>query len=381
MSGLQGFCDERFHRLRQQFATNLERGEELGATVFVDLGGRPVVDLWGGFQDRDRTVPWSRDTIVNLWSTTKTVTCLAALMLIDRGEVDAFAPVARYWPEFAANGKAGIQIRHLLAHTSGVSGWERPFGTEDMYDWEKSTALLAQQAPWWAPGTAAGYHARNQGHLIGEVVHRVTGQMLKDFVATEIAAPLRADFQIGAREEDWGRIAEIIPPPPMPAFDLSSRSADDPMVKTFFGPPPSARAANTPGWRRADIGAANGHGNARSVARIMSAITLRGTVDGASLLSPGIFDLVFRQQANGRDLVLDLPLRRGIGYAFPSAATAAYLPEGRICFWGGWGGSQIIMDLDRQLTIAYVMNKMGTGILSSPRSEAYVNAIYGALVH
>jgi CubicO group peptidase (beta-lactamase class C family) len=152
------------------------------------------VDIWGGHRDTARSTGWDEDTITNVWSTTKTITNLAVLMLADRGELDVHAPVARYWPEFGANGKEGIKVRHLMSHTSGVSGWERPFSREEMYDWDTSTARLAAQAPWWEPGTASGYHANNQGHLIGEVIRRITGLHLKDFVASQIAGPVGALF-------------------------------------------------------------------------------------------------------------------------------------------------------------------------------------------
>src|SRR5690348_18171839 len=167
-----------------------------------------------------------------------------------------------------------------------------------------------------------------------------------------------ADFQIGARESDWGRIANVIPPPPLP-IDLEALGMDSPAVRTFTGPIPNADDANTPGWRRADIGAANGHANARSVARVMSVVSRGGEVDGIRLLSPGTVDLIFREQQNGIDLVLGVPLRFGIGYGLPRTDTIPYIPDGNICFWGGWGGSLIIMDTDRRMTIAYLMNKMG----------------------
>jgi CubicO group peptidase (beta-lactamase class C family) len=247
-----------------------------------------------------------------------------------------------------------------------------------MYDWEKATERLASQAPWWEPGTASGYHALNLGHLVGEVIRRVSGKSLKEFVATEIAGPLGADFQIGATEGDWHRVAEIIPPPPLP-FDLASLDPDSPVVKTMTGPAPTAEAANTLAWRRADLGAVNGHGNARSVARILSAIALGGTVDGIQLLTPGTIDLIFDEQADGVDLVLGVPLRWGIGFGLPKAETLSFIPDDRICFWGGWGGSMIIMDLDRRMTISYMMNKMGGGIIGSIRSAKYVEAIYQAI--
>jgi CubicO group peptidase (beta-lactamase class C family) len=237
---------------------------------------------------------------------------------------------------------------------------------------------MAAQAPWWEPGTASGYHALNFGHLIGEVVRRISGQPLKQFVAEEIAGPLGADFQIGAAEGDWDRIADVIPPPPLP-IDLAALGMDSPAVRTFTGPIPVAEDANTPGWRQADIGAANGHGNARSVARIMSVVARGGEVDGVRLLSPQTIDLIFRDQQNGVDLVLGVPLRFGIGYGLHRPDVLPYVPEGRVCFWGGWGGSLIIMDTDRRMTISYMMNKMGPGVVGSDRGAGYVKTIYDAV--
>ena len=174
MPDLQGHSDPRFDALRAALQKNVDSGAELGASMVIDIDGDRVVDLWGGYRDAARTTPWDEHTITNVWSSTKTVTSLAALMLADRGELDVYAPVARYWPEFAANGKQDIAVRHLLSHTSGVSGLEQPAVVEDLYDWEKSTARYAAQAPWWEPGTASGYHALNFGHLICEVVRRIT---------------------------------------------------------------------------------------------------------------------------------------------------------------------------------------------------------------
>lgn len=266
--GVHGHCDSTFDNVRAVLADNVASGEEVGACIAIDIDGESVVDMWSGCTDFARTRAWNKDTIVNVWSSTKTVTSLAGLMLVDRGLVKLDTPVARYWPEFATNGKQDITFRHLLSHTSGVSGWDAPFSTEDMYDWDKSTAALAAQAPWWEPGTASGYHAHNQGHLIGEVMRRATGRSLKQFVRDEIAGPLGADFQIGATRADYDRIAEIVPPPPL-ELPLEMLPEDSPMRKTFSGPPPNADAANTPAWREADLGALNGHGNARSLATIL----------------------------------------------------------------------------------------------------------------
>ncbi len=374
---VKGSCSARFEAVRDALAEKLASGDELGACVVIDVDGEVVADMWGGFRDEARTVPWRDDTITNVWSTTKTITNLAALMLADRGQLDVYAPIARYWPEYAANGKQDIEVRHLLSHTSGVSGWEQPFLIEDMYDWDKSTSQLASQAPWWEPGTASGYHALNQGHMVGEIIRRITGKSLKQFVAEEIAGPLGADFQIGALERDWDRIADVVPPPPLP-FDMDAIDPQSPAFKTMTGPIPDAAAANTPVWRNADMGACNGHGNARSVARIMSAVALGGEVDGVRLVSQKTIDLIFDEQSNGIDMVLGVPLRFGIGYGLPLLETVPYVPDERICFWGGWGGSVIVMDLDRRMTISYMMNKMGPGVIGSDRSEAYVSAIYAS---
>jgi CubicO group peptidase (beta-lactamase class C family) len=380
MAEVQGTCDERFKGLRDVFADQLASGEDLGASLALTIDGEALVDLWGGWSDQGQTAPWQQDTIVNVWSTTKTMTNLCALMLHDRGQLDVYEKVATYWPEFAANGKEDVEVRHLLSHTSGVSGWAQPVVTEDVFDREASTAKLAEQAPWWEPGTASGYHALNQGHLVGEVVRRVDGRPLGRFFAEEVAGPLGADFHIGLDPSEFGRVSDIIPPPPIGAeFDLASIDLDSPAVKTLTGPLIDASVANTAAWRQAEIGAANGHGNARSVARIQTAVANGGEHGGVRLLSPETIDVIFDEQANGTDLVLGIPLRFGIGYGLPEATTLPYLPDDRICFWGGYGGSMIIVDTDRRMALSYMMNRMNAGIIGSPRSEALITATYAAL--
>ena len=347
---LGGTCSARFDPLRELFAAKLESGEDLGASLALNIDGEMVVDLWGGWADEARTVPWTENTITNVFSTTKSMTSLAALVLVDRGELDLDATVARYWPEFAANGKAGIKVRHLLSHISGVSGWEQPITLEDMYDWDKSTALLAAQAPWWEPGTASGYHALNYGHLIGEVIRRITGQRLGEFFATQVAGPLGADFHIGLPPSEFHRVANVVPPPAAEPMQLDPNSV---AFKTMDQPDYALESSWTTGWRRADIGAANGHGNARSLARLQSAVACGGEVDGVRLLSPRTIDRIFEVQSNGIDLVIGIPSKWGVGYGLA--------PEGRVCAFGGEGGSLVVIDADRRMTFAYVMNKMAPG--------------------
>ena len=355
-TALGGTCSARFEPLRELFAAKLESAEDLGASLAVNIDGEMVVDLWGGWADEARTVPWTENTITNVFSTTKCMTSLAALVLVDRGELDLDANVARYWPEFAARGKEGIKVRHLLSHTSGVSGWEQPITLDDLYDWDKSTALLAAQAPWWEPGTASGYHMLNYGHLIGEVIRRITGQRLGEFFAAHIAGPLGADFHIGLPSSEFPRVANVVPPPAiptMPVFDPAQLDPNSVAFKTWTNPRMPPEYSGTEGWRRAEIGAGNGHGNARSVARLQSAVACGGVVDGVRLLSPLTIDRVFEVQSDGIDLVIGIPFKFGVGYSLT--------PEGRVCAWGGAGGSTVIIDVDRRITFAYVMNKMAPG--------------------
>ena len=380
MSDVQGLSDSKFDGLRDVFTSQLASGEDLGASLALRIDGEPLVDLWGGWSDEAKTTPWQRDTIVNVWSTTKTMTNLCALILHDRGLLDVYKKVSTYWPEFAANGKENVEVRHLLSHTSGVSGWAQPITIEDIYDREASTALLGAQAPWWEPGSASGYHAMSQGHLVGEVVRRVSGRTLGRFFAEDVAGPLGADFHIGLDPNEFGRVSNITPPPLATAIDFSTLDTDSPAMKTFTGPAFEASTANTEAWRRAEIGAANGHGNARSVALVQSVVANGASADGVRLLSPDTIKVIFDEQANGIDLVLGIPLRFGIGYGLPQPTTLPYLPDDPgICFWGGYGGSMIIVDTTRKMTLAYMMNRMSPGIIGSPTSAALITATYEAV--
>ncbi len=369
---VQGSCDPRFEEMRTVLQANLDSGADLGASVSVVLHGETVVDLWGGWADHERTKPWQADTLVNVWSTTKTMMAISALVLVDRGELDPYQKVAHYWPEFAANGKDGIEVRHLMSHTSGVSGWDQPVTVDDIYDWEKSTSMLAAQAPWWEPGSASGYHALNQGHLVGEVIRRITGSKLGEFFAKEIAGPIGADFHIGLSPTEFQRVSPVVPPPPLP-IDLATLDLTSPMVRTFTGPAPEASVAWTNEWRQADIGAANGHGNARSVAKVQSALTNGGAVDGVQLLSPATIDRIFDAQSDNVDLVLGVPERFGLGYGLPCEGMP-FAPDAKVCFWGGWGGSMIVNDIDHGMTVAYMMNRMDAGLVGDTRGFELIAA-------
>jgi CubicO group peptidase (beta-lactamase class C family) len=376
MAEINGRCDERFAGVRDVMAANLDKGADVGSSVAIIHEGEMVVDLWGGTID-DAGTPWAEDTLINVWSTTKTMTALCALMLADRGELDLHAPVATYWPEFAAEGKEAIEVRHLLGHTAGLAGWTEPLDETDLYDWEKACARLASQAPWWEPGTASGYHAITQGYLVGEVVRRISGKSLGTFFADEVAGPLGADFHIGTGPDLDGRVALIIPPPG--EFGTEGLDPNGIPYRCFTNPPLNARQSWTEAWRRAEIPAANGHGNARSVARVQSVLSHGGEVDGVRLMSPTGGDAVFEEQAKGTDLVLGVPLCLGVGYGINSPELPIS-PNPRTCFWGGWGGSIVVNDLDANLTVAFVMNRMGEGTTGDDRGIGIVLATYMALM-
>jgi CubicO group peptidase (beta-lactamase class C family) len=368
MADVHGTCDSRFEGVRETLAKSLEAGTDVGASVAVLVEGEPVVDIWGGFADEARTRPWERDTITNVWSTTKTMTFLCALMLADRGQLDFHAPVARYWPEFAAGGKETVEVRHLMAHSAGLSGWTAHIEPEDLADWEKCTSLLAAQEPWWEPGTASGYHALTQGYLIGEVVRRITGATIGTWFASEVAAPLGADFHIGLPASEDHRVSLVIPPQ---AGRLAEADPGSIAMRTFTSPLLDAAMATEIWWRRAEIPAANGQGNARSVATVQSIIAGGGEARGVRLLSQRGCDVVFEEQSNGKDLVLGIPMRFGMGYGL----AGELLPMGpRACFWGGYGGSLIVMDQDAGLTVSYVMNRMESGLTGDLRGANVVLA-------
>ena len=352
-----GVCDERFSRVRDVLAANLASGIDIGASAAVYIDGEPVVDIWGGFVDAGRTKPWTGDTIVNNFSTTKTMTALCMLILADRGEVDLDAPVVKYWPEFAAEGKRSVLVRHLLSHSAGLPGWTEPMTLADILDREKATTLLARQAPWWEPGTAIGYHAITFGPLIGEVIRRVTGTTLGQFFAEEVAGPLGADYHIGTGPECDDRVAVMIAGTPIRPRTGEGTITD----RVFFNPYVTPEDSGTIAWRRGELGGSNGHGNARSVAAVQSVLSAGGEARGVRLLSRAGCERALEQQADQTDLVCGFPLRWGVGYGLENPFISSqyrHRPAGRrIAFWGGAGGSIAVNDFDARMTVTFVMNR------------------------
>lgn len=361
---IHGEAQDRFAAVRNLMAASIASGEDVGLSFTATIEGETVVDLWGGWANEEKTRPWERDTIVNVYSTTKTMTALTALLIADRGELDFDKPVAHYWPEFAQGGKESVTVAHLMSHASGLSGWEEPLQGEDLYDWEKVTSLLAAQEPWWEPGTTPGYHAITQGYLVGEVVRRITGKSLGTVFREEIAEPLDADFHIGLTPEHDHRVADLIPPETgVGDGDFSN----DIQRKTFTNPVIDPLTTRTREWRGAEIPAAGGTGNARSVAEIHALLANGGVAKGKRILSEAGCRKALEPQIEGNDLVLmNLPIKYGLGFGLPGEMIP--LPSPNSIFWGGYGGSVIVIDMDKRTTFSYVMNKMNNGLTGDPRS-------------
>jgi CubicO group peptidase (beta-lactamase class C family) len=381
---VHGHCDPRFAAVRTTFEENFRERGELGAAVAVVVDGVTVADLWGGWADRARTRPWERDTLVNVWSTSKGPVALCAHILADRGLIDLDAPVAAYWPEFAAAGKERVLVRHLLSHRAGLSGLRVPHTLEQLCDWELTTARLAATEPWWEPGTRSGYHALTYGFLVGEVVRRVSGLLPGAFLEREVTGPLGIDFTIGLPEKEAGRAAELVHPPAVSSSEQAAIFSQlaPAALAALTNPPAGADEANSPTWRAAEIPAANGHGTARAVAALYGVLAGRGSHGGHRVLSAAAAERVREGQGSCRDLVLGAGLGHdteiGLGL-WLSGPNGSYGPNPRAFGHDGFGGSCGLADPEAGLSLGYVMNRMGPHIADDPRKTALVEAVYSAL--
>jgi CubicO group peptidase (beta-lactamase class C family) len=382
---VKGYCDDKFAAVKNAFRKNFEDDLEVGASFAATVDGKFVVDIWGGYADEKMTRPWEKDTIVNVYSTTKVMTAICAHMLVDRGLLDVDAPVAKYWPEFAQAGKENIPVRYLLSHQSGLSGVDEPITVDTFYDWDRMIKLLEKQKPLWEPGQHCGYHAITFGYLIGEILRRITGKTLGTFFREEVAIPLNADFYIGLPAEHDSRVADLIPAPdPSPGDPMYI----DPEVmseaaKKAMNPPlnkATALRSRERGWRGAEIPAANGHGNARSIARVGAAMACGGELDGVRLMGLPTIEKAMEEQIYDTDLVMNMPVRYGLGFGLNSPEMPIS-PNQRAFTWGGWGGSKFVADLDARLSWGYAMNKMwdvSAGVIDT-RTVGPVQALYDSL--
>lgn len=371
MTDISGTINPRFARVQEIFERNFDTGDDLGASVALIVDGEMVIDLWGGFIDQEKTIPWQEDSIVPVYSTSKTMVALCALILIDRGLLDPFAPVAKYWPEFAANGKDKIEVRHVMSHTSGLPAWDQPVTIDDVYDWDRATSMLAAQAPWWEPGSASGYELVSYNHLVGEIIRRVSGMTPPEFFKQEISGPLQLDYHFGVTPEIEHRVSPMIPIS-NPVIDWATLDPESIMMRTFMSPF-FGSAAGAPEYLAYPF-TMNGVTNARSIARAQAVVSHGGDFEGRMLLSQATIDLIFEQQSDGIDLVLGTQTRFGIGYAMPGDDWNV-TPKGRTCWWAGLGGSRIVNILGQRATFAYAMNAMYPALIGDHRSTDMVDAI------
>ena len=372
----QGRFDEKFKSIVDCYENQFELGLDIGSSLAITYEGEMVVDIWAGTRDRAQSLPWEENTIVNVFSSTKNATSLAAYVLADRGQLDFFAPVAEYWPEFAQKGKENILVSHIMSHSSGLPGWDVPVAGEDLYDPDKVAALFETQEPWWEPGTALGYHAISVGNLMGEIIKRISGKTVGNFFRDEIAKPLDIDFHIGLEDKHHSRVAEIhqaVEANPEDLFELEEGSV---MQKVMTNGIITAPDANTPEWRRAEIPAAGGHGNGRSIAESMALIANKGTYKEKRIFSEDLIRHALEEQIRGNDLVLVEPLRWGVGFGLPidNVSWMGYLEEGA-CFWAGWGGSMSIADTNKRVSFGYAPCLMEEGAIGAERSQNLVREL------
>jgi len=377
---VQGYCDDRFRAVRDTFEAAFESGAEIGAGVSVVLDGERVVDLWGGFMDAARAESWQRDTLANVFSTTKGMTALCAHRLVDEGRLDLDAPVAKYWPEFAQQGKAGISVRQLISHQAGLPAVRKSLPPEAIFDWDRMVEALAQETPWWAPGTKHGYHAITFGWLIGEVVRRITGQSLGNYFAKEFAEPLGADFMIGFGPELDARVAPLVQGPisieegKTNLFEEVLKNPEGVTARTFNNPMIlGTDVHNSRAWRAAEIPAANGHASAAAIA------TIYGELARGKLLSGAVLEDARTCQAEGEDAILPLVTKVACGFMLaPDNEPCG--PNPKAFNHAGAGGSLGYCDPEAKIGIGYVMNNMHTGAwLVDPRARNLVDAVYAGL--
>lgn len=375
-SPVRGDCDSRFSRVREVFAESFEDRLALGAAVAVTVDGHPVVDLWGGFADAAKTRPWERDTLVNVFSTTKGWTAMVAHWLVDRGLLDLDAPVARYWPEFAQGDKGAIPVRMLLDHTAGLPAVRTMLPNEALFDWSAMTGALAAETPWWAPGTQHGYHAVTYGWLVGEVIRRASGRTVGTIFREEIARDLDAHIGFGAEHDARVAVLRAGPRPEHPTlFDRIMTDPTSMTARAFANPLSMLVPSNfsSRAWRAAELPAMNGHATARALA------ALYGNVP--RVLSPESIARASTEQAHGKDAVLDVTTRFGLGFMLsqPSIRDAAFGPSPRAFGHPGAGGSVGSFDPETGVGFGYTMNRMGSSVLLDPRAVALIEAVYASL--
>jgi CubicO group peptidase (beta-lactamase class C family) len=375
MTGIEihGHCDPRHSAVKDAFARGFAEDGELGAAVSLVEDGETMVDLWAGTADPETGAAWDRDSIVCMMSVAKAVSALAVHMLVDRGVLDLDAPVTRYWPEFGQHGKGKVPVRWTLSHLASVPVADAaPRGS--IYDWQVMTDAIAAQEPLWPPGTQPCYHTATMGFMLGELVRRTDGRTLGGFIREEISRPLGIDYQIGLTDAEIARCARMIPS----AGNVLAvaQTGTDSLLARGWGQLPADEDFNSDGWRRAEIPSANGHGNARAVARLYGALARGGEIDGIRLISAGTLDRAIEEQWHGPSAMSGLTFRMGLGFFLNCPPDRPMGPNPRTFGHSGAGGAQSFADPDARIGFAYSPNRMHSGFDIGPRAARLIEAAF-----
>ena len=399
---ISGYCEDNFIEARNIFEKSISSGFELGGSIAVEVQGKKVIDLWGGYLDHTQSKAWEENTLVNVFSTTKGIAAICLLQLIEKGLLDIEKPVCEYWPEFSVNGKENIPVKYLFCHKAGLCGVREPLESGAFSNWDLITSELAKQKPLWEPGTAHGYHAITYGHLVGELLRRIDGRTIGQYFKEEIAEPLNLDFWIGLPDSEFDRVSDIYPSKPgplqylfplltkLPRFVLPGRAkflldfgdTSKPVGAAFNNPPISSNRgmeANTKQWRNAEIPAANGHGTARSIAKLYGILANGGSRDGIHVLSPETIEKGRQTQSDGKDLVLGgMRTRFGLGFML-GTENVSMGPNPNAFGHGGAGGSLGFSDPDNNISLGFVMNQMHQGITAWKTATDVAESVYKTL--
>jgi CubicO group peptidase (beta-lactamase class C family) len=372
---VSGLCPPRFDAVRQAFAGNF-KGDlpELGARFAVAVEGDIVLDLWAGHADRARTRPFDAQTLAPVFSSTKAAAALMCAWSVGRGDLDYGQPVIASWPDFAQAGKGQLTVDQVLSHQAGLCGLREAFDPEDWFDWDGMCARLAAAEPLWPPGAASGYHASTFGHLAGELFRRADGRSMGVALRETLCEPFGLDLWIGLPATEDHRVAETLRPSALP--DLGKLT--EPKTLAFFKPWSAAPAKDPRRWRGAELPASNGHATAPALARMMAILACDGRLDGREVLPPGLALEAARPRIAGQDLVLPFDLSWGAGL-LRNQGLGVYGPSDQAFGHSGWGGSCVVADPERRLSLAYVMNRQSAYLVGDPRARRLIEALYACL--
>jgi CubicO group peptidase (beta-lactamase class C family) len=371
---ISGFAPARFARVKDVFAASFAAGEELGARFTLVEAGEVVLDIWGGFADRKRTLAWDERTLAPVFSTTKAVAALMIARLVEAGKLDYGQTVASVWPAFAQAGKGQVTIEQAISHQDGLPGFAEPMDPGLWTDWDAICARLAAMAPMWPPGTASGYHPVTVGYVVGEIFRRVDGRTIGTAFREDIGAPFGLDLWIGLPDGVEGRLAELQRPSAVPEFG----EINEPTRAAFLTPWSSAAGKAGADYRRMEVPSTNGYATAEAFAKLMGALANDGWLDGGEILSPALIAEAARERIRGQDVVLPFVMSWGAGF-MRNEPNFPWGPGREAFGHSGWGGSCAFADPERKLGGAYVMNKQGVALMGDARPSRLIEAAYAAL--